>query len=809
MKRMIRWGIIPLFLLTFIQLFGQGFTLKGKVINSDEEAVPFANVILFDKAEKEMMKTGVTSLKGDFVLPNVERGDYRLVISFIGLEDLKNDLKLTEDIDLGPLKMKTSGVQIETAVVTAKRALVEVKADKTVFNVEGTINSVGDDALGLLRKAPGVLLDNNNNITVLGRSGVKVFINGKELPLAGEDLSNYLESLSSEQIDRIDIISNPGAKYDAEGNAGIIDIRLKKNKDFGTNGNFSSSYGQGRYGTYNANLGLNTRSNSLNVFGNLGFNKRKGFSDIYFENELNDLYLEESNISISNRKGTSAKLGLDYYLDEHNTFGVLYSGGWRDRTGNTTNRIEISPLAQPEMLDSILVANNTNDGSNEENIFNLNYAYQSKDRTLNIDADFGRYRNQGSTDQPNTYYDATEQYVLSEYNTEFSTPVDIDIYTFKVDYEQGFLGGKLAFGSKLSKVVTDNTYLFYEKEEDLTQLVNTRSNQFTYDENVYAGYANYRRPLSEKLNLSGGLRMEYTDALGELTAFDPELQEDPVLLQYLDYFPSLGLSYQIKQGNTLNVNYGRRLNRPNYNVLNPFREQLSELSFRKGNPFLSPEIVNNYEIGYTHKWRYNVKLSYSRTLNEITRLIGPDDKDPRASFLSWDNLATKDVFALNFALPFQFTDWWNAFFNLSGSHINNQADYGGGAVVDLQAWSYNIYSQQTFTLPWKLTAELSGWFSGPGIWGGVFLYETNWSLNVGLQRKFFNDQVNVKLSGNDIFYESGWSGYSSFDGLTGYGRGNWDSRRVSLNVSYKFGNAKIKKRDRKTGIEEETKRIGD
>lgn len=788
--------------------FSQSFSVSGIILDEQDGPVPFANVILFDTSGVNMQKAVATDLEGSFVFQQVEKGAYLFQVSYIGMQDVRRELLVSENVELGDIKMLAASIQIETAVVTAKRALVEVKPDKTVFNVEGTINSAGENALGLMRKAPGVLLDNNDNITVLGRSGVKIYINGKILPLAGDELTSYLENLTSEQIDRIDIISNPGAKYDAEGNAGIIDIRLKKNRDFGSNGTLSASYGQGKYARYNTNLGLNTRTNDLNVYGNLGYNNRRGFMNMYWENVQNDFFLEETNNRVSDRFGYNGKVGLDYYLDEHQTIGVLYSGGVWNRDGQNMNRIEIAPLTSPDQLDSILVANNSSTNSNTENTFNLNYVYQQKDKSLNVDVDYGRYRNDGTTFQPNVYYNALETRILSESYTEYTTPVEIDIYTFKADYEQSLLGGKLGLGTKFSKVITDNTFLFYDLVESEPVRDDSRSNNFTYDESVYAGYVNYNRAVSEKLSFNGGLRFELTDAIGDLMAFDPVLQEDPVEQDYLDIFPSIGFSYQIKQGNTLNINYGRRLNRPDYNVLNPFRSQLSELSFRKGNPFLKPEIVNNYEIGYTHAWRYNFKFSYSRTTNQITRLIGPDDKDLRASFLSWDNLATNDVFALNFALPFQFTDWWNAFFNLSGSYIDNQADYGNGAVVDLQAWTYNVYMQQTFNLPFKFTAELSGWYSGPGIWGGVFEYEANYSFNAGLQRKFIGDNLNVKLSFDDILNRAGWRGESNFNGLTSYGTGKWDSRRVSLNISYKFGNSKIKKRQRTTGIEEETSRIG-
>jgi hypothetical protein len=211
-------------------------------------------------------------------------------------------------------------------------------------------------------------------------------------------------------------------------------------------------------------------------------------------------------------------------------------------------------------------------------------------------------------------------------------------------------------------------------------------------------------------------------------------------------------------------------------------------------------------MGYTLKYRYNFKISYSKTEDQITRLIGPDDTNPKAGFISWDNLANQQVYAFNASLPFEINSWWSAYFNVNGSYINNQSDYGNGAVVDLQAWSYSFFTQNTLKLGNGFSGEISGYYSGPGIWGGVFRYDPNYSLNFGLQKKF--DPFNIRLSVQDITYQSGWSGYSDFNGLYAEGAGNWDSRRVGLSVSYDFGNSNVKSRRRKTGIEDESNRVG-
>ncbi len=801
--------LILLFLtITSFNLSAQ-LSIDGTLQDEDSGPVMFSNVVLYNTSDSSMVKVESSDVDGKFSFKNVEAGNYYLVSSYVGFNDYKSSeiLLANSSIDMGVLQMVASSVQLETAVVKARRALVEVKPDRTVFNVEGTINSAGDNALGLLRKAPGVLVDNNNNISVLSRSGVLIYVDGKRLPLNGDDLTAYLESLPAEQIDRMDIITNPGAKYEAEGNAGIIDIRMKRDKSHGTNGSISGSLSQGQFMTGNISSMGNFRNKRLNSFGTIGYNGGTSFNEMFFKNNQNGLRTNESEYSENVRSGINYRWGTDFFIGKNHTIGFLISGQNNENTSTSVNSIEISPLTNITSIDSVLLANNSSSQDRDQSTYNLNYAFDNKKQSLNIDLDFGRYKNISEYIQPNRYFDASREVFLSEVLTEYDTPVDIDIYTAKLDFETELAGGKLGLGSKLSKVDTDNIFKFYNIIDDTRVLNNRRSNEFFYDENVYAGYASYQRAVNEKINFSAGLRVETTDAVGDLQAFLPELQEDPVDLEYTNYFPSAGITYSLAYNKTLSLNYGRRINRPDYNVLNPFTVQLSELSFQKGNEKLNPEIVNNFEIGYTYNFRYNFKLSYSRTTDQITRLIAPDDEDPRAGFITWANLAEQTVYGLNISAPFGVNEWWNVYMNISSGYLNNQADYGDGAIVDVQAFTYSTFQQHTFTLPRGFTGEISGWFSGPGVWGGVFEYDSSYSLNFGLQKKFFNDLMNVKLSANDVTYQSGWSGFSNFDGLFGEGRGNWDSRRVSLSVSYNFGNSNVKSRKRSTGIEDESKRV--
>jgi outer membrane receptor protein involved in Fe transport len=800
------------FLLLTYGVQAQSGSIKGQLQDAEKNAVGFANIALYSAKDSALVKVEASDEKGIFKMKGVKIGDYFLVASFVGTGEVRKEgisIADGQEADLGVLVFAAGGVELGTATVTASRVMVEIRPDRTVFNVEGTVNSTGDDAMSLMRKAPGVLVDNNDNITVLGRAGVQVFVDGKQVPLGGDDLTNYLRNIPSDQIDRIDIITNPGAKYDSEGNAGIIDIRLKKNKNHGTNGSVSGTLTQGQLLRGNGSVMANYRNKRVNIFGNIGGSGGESFNTIVFDNFQNGLFMEEENYFKNNKQNINYRFGTDFFLSDKHTLGFLVTG--MNMIGNSTvdNEIEISTAGGA--VDSVLVADSDTKSIQNNNSFNLNYQYEDRKagRSLNVDLDYGRYQNDQTRYQPNLYYDAARENVLTEVINSFETPSDIGIYTAKLDYEQKLFGGKLGAGVKYSQVVSDNTFLLFDEVNGVAIQDDSLSNTFKYDEKVYAAYTNYSRKFGKKWGLSAGVRMEVTDATGDLKAFLPELAEDPVELFYTEFFPSVGLTYQVSRMNALALNYGRRINRPDYNVLNPFNNQLSQISYQKGNPRLQPEIVNNIELGYTYAYRYNFKIAYSKTVDQITRLIGPDESDPRANFISWENLAEQTIWSANLSAPVQFTDYWNAYFNVSGSHINNQADYtdDGGGIVDVQAFTYNFYTQQTFNLPAGFKAEVSGWYSGPGIWGGVFRYETSWSLNLGLQKRFLNDQLNVRITANDIFYQTGWDGYSVFNGLRTEGSGRWDSRFVSVSMSYNFGNKNVKSRRRKTGLEDEAGRV--
>lgn len=805
-----------IFCLTLMIFFGTALTaqhaVEARVLDDKGVAIAYANAALYTAADTSLVKVETTDDSGRFLMGNIRQDRYFLMVSYLGTADLRvDDLSVTQNLNLGDLTLAPAGVDLAQATVRSTRALVEVKPDRTVFNVQGTINAAGNDGLDLLRMAPGVTIDNNDNISVLSRSGVLVYVDGRRLPLQGGDLSNYLRTLTAEQIDRIDIITSPGARYEAQGNAGIIDIRLKRAEDEGANGSLTVSGSQGRYAQYAVNAGGNFRNDRFNLFTNLSYGRNQTFNKSDFVSRQNEFLLIDDLTSVPVLRTPGVRLGLDIYLTKRQTLGVLFNGQYQNEYREVNNSTEIITLDSSGSSiagtpDSILRAQVFDNGDHNQNTVNLNYNFAiAAGHNLNVDLDYGRFRNDNLIDQPNRYFSPSGA-LLSVANNSFDTPIDIDIYTARLDYDFPVGKGAASAGAKLSSVITDNAFRFYEGLSGDRQLIAARSNLFNYEEAVYAAYGSYAGALSERWSYNLGLRLELTDARGVLTVFDGP-DEPPVDFDYLSLFPNFGVTHTLPSGDVLNLRYGRRINRPDYNNLNPFRVQLNELSYRRGNPFLQPEKINNVELGYVVGRRYNFKLAYSRTEDQVAQLLSPDDLDPRAGFETYGNLAQQTVYSFTASAPVQLFSWWRSYLNGTAGYLSNEADYGEGGTVNVEVFNYRLYNQNTFTLPAGFTAEVTGQYIGPGVAGGTFEYGGFGVLNLGLQRRLLGDQLNAKLTFSDVFYSSIIEGSSTFNGLYAEGRIARDSRRVGLSLSYNFGNQKVQSRRRDTGLETEASRV--
>ncbi|HMO62928.1 MAG TPA: TonB-dependent receptor [Ferruginibacter sp.] len=792
----------------------QAQTISGKVKAADGKALSKATVSLLNAKDSTVAKFGVTDANGAYTIPLVKSGKYLTSTSFVGYKTTYSDVfeVAGADVKLPEVVLSaTSGKDLAEVQVVAKKPMIEVKADKTILNVEGSINAVGQDALELLRKSPGVLVDKDDNLSLSGKNGVQVYVDGKPSPLSGTDLSAYLKTLQSNQIEAIEIITNPSAKYDAAGNAGIINIRLKKNKTFGTNGSINAGFAQGIYPKANGGISLNHRNKKINVFGNYNYNYTKNQNIFRLYRDLFDTIFNNNTKGLFRNQTHSFKTGLDYFIDKKSTIGVMVNGNFS--TPEFNNYSETPIIHKPTgTVDRILIADNVNSNTRNNANFNLNYRYvDSKSRELSLDADYGLYRINSDQLQPNFYYDASGNNFLNSFIYNMIAPTDIDIYSLKGDYESEFKKGKLGIGFKTSYVKTGNDFQRYNVYTSDKILDTLRSNDFNYTENINAFYVNYNKQFKGFM-VQFGLRMENTNAKGISNGFKIlnggyHVYDSTFTRNYTNLFPSAAITFNKNPTSQWSLSFSRRIDRPAYQDLNPFEFKLDEYTYQKGNTELLPQYTNSISLTNTYKYKLTTTLTYSHVYDVFSQIV--DTAEKTKSFITKKNLATQDIVSLNVSYPFQYK-WYSAFANFNGYYSHYKADFGGDSrVINLDVFAFNIYMQHSAKLGKGFSAELSGWYNSPSIWQGTFKSKEMWSVDVGVQKQFMGGKINAKISGTDIFFTQKWRGESNFAGQLLIASGQFESRQVRLNVTYRFGSTQVKAaRQRKTGLDEENKRVG-
>lgn len=807
MRRILTAAVIGLSSLLNTAIAQTGSTIKGKISDNNGKALQSVTVSLLKSTDSSLVKADVTDANGAFEMVYGKEGKYLLSYVMIGFErtyspvfEVKNGL----GFDAGNITLQPAANKLQDVTVTSRKPMIEIKADKTVFNVENSINATGSNALELLQKSPGIQVDNNENISMKGKTGVRIYVDGKMTQLGSQDLAAYLKSINSNDVEAIEMISNPSARYDASGNAGIINIRLKKNKRYGTNGSVNLGMVQGVTPKGNGSVSLNYRDKKVNLFSNVGTNigRYENTLDLY-RVQLDSIY-DQKSTNWSHNKSVNAKLGADLFLNSKNTLGFLVTTNFSDNdwTSESNTNISYNPTKQ---FVKKLVALNTIPGSRTNMNSNINYRYaDTSGKEINFDADYGLFRGTGRSFQPNNYLDNSGNMLSQVINRNF-TPTDIDIYTAKVDVDQPKWKGKLGYGAKSSYVKTKNTFDFFNDINGVPVKILSRSNSFTYTENVNAAYVNYQRQFSPKWSLQTGLRMEQTNSEGVLTRADGIIQSDnTVKRSYLDFFPSAALTWTVDQKNTLNLTFSRRIDRPTYQDLNPFENKLDELTYEKGNAFLRPQYTNTVELSHTFKYMLNTTIGYSHVKDFATQTT---DTTNNATYVQQRNLATQRILSFSIGSPLPIAKWWNGYANVWYNYQMFKGKIGENE-IKTEIPMFGAYMQHTFTLGKGYNAELSGWFSGPNVWGATWRTKSLGGLDLGFQKQILKKQGTLKLSVTDIFFTNPWTATSNFGGLFVNGRGQNESRTVRLAFSWRFGNNQVKAaRQRQTGLESEAKRI--
>ena len=795
------------FLLLFIYANGQNHsTIKGNIATIDNLPLEYANVSLHLVPDSSLITFAISDSNGLFEFGDLQTAIYFLKVSYIGLEDYYSDainLKPSETLELNSIQLVASDNNLTEVEVTAKRPLIEIKPDKIIFNVDGTINATGRNALELLQKSPGVIVTNNDEITLLGQQGVQIYMDGKPSPLKGKDLADFLRGVQAAEIDNIEIISNPSSKYEAQGSGGIINFQLKKDKGLGLNSTIGLNYSVDRKQRFISSINSNYRNKKLNLFGNYSYKIGEEWSIDKLTREQGGTIFEKSNTTVLGWVSNNFKVGADVFLNKESTLGFQVNGFFSTSDWLDDSR---TPIYQPgqSSFDSVLVSQYIIEGSKQNINYNINYQYKDeKGNNCFINADYLFYRDPKNVRQPNILFDKNEN-IISENIFENESPTNIDLFTFNIDYEREMDFGLLQMGMKSIYTKTNNQFEFFRLANEVKTFIPERSNQFVYEEMVHASYMQVSKKM-ERINFQVGLRAEQTASSGNLTTFNDTGFNNKTIRNYLDFFPSAGLTYIIDPKNSLQFNYSRRINRPDYLDLNPFTDQKDEFDFQQGNPFLLPEYSNKFQLMHSLNYQLYTSLSYSHTKDLIVSIR--DTLDGNKTLKRWLNLADQNNFSLSLNYSAELYYWWSAYYSLTGFIVSNKTNLADDRLVDVKAEAYNIYFQNFFSLPKSFSLELSGWYNSPSIWGANFESDPIWNVDIGLQKKLWDKRGYISITVNDIFRSSGWYGVSRLDGITVTSSGYSDGRRLSVFFSYLFGNSQLKKVKKKDALEDVQERI--
>ncbi|TAE47903.1 MAG: TonB-dependent receptor [Cytophagales bacterium] len=783
----------------------QNFSIKAIITDNNDEKIPFATTSLWRVTDSTLIKYNISKEDGSIFFDNLPNNTYQIKIQMQGFDEFETEnILVDKDIDLGKITLKSAETNLETVEINAKKPLIEILADKMVFNTENLIAATGSTVFELLQKSPGVVIDNNDNISLQGKQISQIYIDGRPSPLTGKDLSDYLKTLQGTDIEAIELITQPSSKYDAAGSGGIINIRFKKDKNMGTNASFAIGMNYGFYARYNASFTLNHRTKKASYFINYTPRVAQDYGFINLNRFQNNTQFNQQSNTINNSNSHNLRMGADFFLHKYHTLSVGINGNNNNTTGNTTSETPITNLDNGQLI-SILGANNKNEAQRFNGNFNTNYRFaDTSGRSLNIDINIGNFNNNRNMYQPNTYFLANNQ-VLNQVNYYMRTPTNIFLWNIKTDYEQKLKKGTIGIGLKTSFVNTTNDFSFFNVINDNNILDENRSNLFTYTENINAAYINYQVQY-KKIDIQAGLRAEQTNSSAVLLA-NQNINNKEVKRSYLDFFPSIGLSYAMNKKNSFALKYSQRIERPNYQDLNPFESKLDELTYQKGNPFLNPQYTKSLEASHTYDYSLNTTLSFSQINGFFAQVT--DTTESNRNFMTSKNFGALQVWNMGVSYPAEINKWWNMFISINASHSKYFADFGNNRIINRQINSFSLYGQQTFSLGKNFTLELSGFFSSPSIWAGVYQTKSLGNLDIALQKKFWKNNANLKITLADAFYTLPWRAVNEFAGLYINGRGGSDSRQIRINFTYKLGNKQLKGiKQRKTGAEEETERIG-
>ena len=787
------FGLVLLTALTsFISSAQNSGTISGTVKDDEGKGIHSATVSLLKAIDSSLVKVAVSDKSGKYEFVNITNGKYLLSFTSVGFNKKYSsafDLA-ANTLDIPSISLSAAAKGLTGVTVQATKPFVETKLDKTIVNVDASPTNAGSTALDVLEKSPGISVNSDGAISLRGKQGVIVMLDGKPTYLSATDLANMLKNMPASALDQIEIMTNPSSKYDATGNSGVINIKTKKGRAPGFNGSImvgitSSIYnieGNTHFLPKSQNsFTFNYKKGKLNFFGNYNPNAFKGRNQMTFVRNFSDNgVFDGSSEQITRFKfgnnNHTLKLGMDWDVSKKDVFGVVVSGFVFN--GNPAPVTTSNVYDKNGQLESSLITSTDNDLSFKNFTSNLNWRHKfdSTGKELSMDVDYVRYDNVNNMMLTTDKYSSTGQYT-GQSLLKGKLPADINIYSFKSDFTRPFKNGRFEAGVKMSYVENDNLVdykIFYDNK----WFNDNRSNHFVYSENINAAYVNFNKQI-KKWTVQAGLRVENTNAEGKQVTTNTSFKRDTTNL-----FPTAFVSYDLDKSNKLTANYGRRITRPNYQDLNPFIYFLDTLTYRQGNIFLVPQYTNNIELSYSYKSKYIVTANYNHTDDVISQVMRQESA-LRKTYVTPDNVATFKNIGLSITAPVKLAKWWNTnlFTNIYNHHFNGVYDTTG---IDIGYTSFMVNITNSFTLGKGLTAELSGFYRHKDV-NQLSIVDPLYMMSLGAQKQVLKGKGTVRINVRDPFAWQKYSGVNRYGNIDMRFSNRPDIRQVTTTFTYRFG----------------------
>ncbi|WP_320051999.1 outer membrane beta-barrel family protein [uncultured Acetobacteroides sp.] len=789
-------------------------TITGKIIDKmSRQPIPYVAVSLGQLPDTIIKKSAQTDEQGNYSFSQVDDGRYVITAYMVGYGrkhskpvGCRQNTVIAEELVL-------ENTIIKEVVVKGKRPAIEQKADRTVLNVENSASASAENAYEVLSKAPGVTIDKEESISIKGREGVMVTINDKPTYLSGSDLISYLKMIHATEIDKVEIISTPPARYEAAGNTGIINIKLKKNNKVGINGAIGTTISITNKLTAGTGFSLNMRRGKVNTFGSFNFGNRDGRNSSYTDRIL---ATDTARIALNSKANSTGeecgyRTGVDYELSNRHTLGILVLGS-KNNDRNLVRTHNDLFLKNGDIA-KYLNTNNNETTHQRSNMLNANYrmSIDTNGRALNVDVDYVEYKKDAGQDSKTAYFKPSGENFGPDQHLKNQTPSRIYIKSFRIDYTHPFSKTMLLeAGIKGSSVSSDNNMRYdkYSNSSNSWEVDNGRSNHFKYYEDILAAYTSlaYER---NGWSLKGGLRAEETWSKGNSVSIRQTTRRS-----YLNLFPTLFVQRSINTSNSLGISYNRRIDRPSYHKLNPFEFRVDEYTYQEGNPYLNPQYTDNIEVNHAWKNMVFTSLRYSHTKDvqvdvpeemAVKESVDNNSQTIKAIKAVARNLHSLSCFMLSVSANLNPTPWFVTYNNFTA--LNNEYRRGDQESRNSKL-TYAFASYNSFILPHQFIFQISLRYNSAVAYGLADIDAKHW-IDLSLKKDFLKNKLTARFSIDDVLYSQIDKAYIKYDGMNLYNKAIGNTQIIRLSLTYRFvGNDGKQERQRSTSSEEEMSRTG-